>query len=365
MTESFPLPDAAPDGYVRAQVFVEEAPALACSTVLPAHFRPVRAPVKVPGRDRLIGTLGTFRDPDDKRPVEVEVVCGWLEREVSPADWLGGLLRMLDAEVVHRRDLPREKGGDAVDLLTRRAVGGDTFVSRWSVHKEGRNDGAHVFAVEARARSDVYADAAESLALAAGGFAPDAPSAWPYAERLKGIGRGQPGDFHTYYPLSWKAGELPAEDGTQKIVVDREVGGEVLAQIELRVGVDLTPDELTSMYLLPMAERGLAPELAPLAERAPFGGLEAAWETRGTAAPSDHRGAPPIDLHLTLGTRGPVTYLFGLFGPARALAPDLAAVHERAYGTVLEQLVTADVSAREPGGEDGGEGEEPEGGGAE
>lgn len=345
MSPAFPIVDAVPeDGFLVAPIAVERAPLLGCSTVVPEHFRRVTTPPAVaPSREAPITSLGVFRDPDDQRPVEVEIYCGWLEREVSPADWLEAFLRTARAEVVERRVIERDRGGDALEALTRRTVGEHTFLSRWSVFKEGRDAGAHVFLVEARARDDVYASVAEQLAVSAGAFLPERPSTWPYAEPLKSFARGRPGDFLVYHPMSWTAGELPTDDASLRAMIDREVDGEVLAQIELRVKKDALPDELVALWATPMAERGLSPRLPELVEREPFGGLEAAWVARGHATPEGREGPPPIDLHVTVGRRGDVTYLFGLFGPARAIAPDLAAVHERAYGTVLEQLVTADV----------------------
>ena len=351
---SLPFPIGAdepsdPSRYLRHETTDLADPAFHFSIALPAQMRRVRRETASPSSEQAISTIGIWRDPDNALPpFEVEVYGAIVDREMSGADYLEVFFQNNGIEVLERRIIGPAKAGDRLDALTRRRVGELELISRWFVLKDGGDQrGIMVFA-EVRTTPDRYPHLASDMYRSIAHLRLLNPSGWPYAERLRAVAAARPGDFLSYHPISWNPGVMRADDtleGEHCLVIDNVIEDEVFGQIEIRTLGDVgSADEVLARYLTPMAERGILPEMSPLAPVEPFAGLEEVWATFGHATVQPPGEAldpePKFDIRATIGRRERCFYLIALFGPARAKLLAHAAVNQRAYEIVLDHLKT-------------------------
>ncbi|MBK7827187.1 hypothetical protein [Nannocystis sp.] len=318
--------------------------------LLPPRWRPTAGATAPVEPSPPVWSLAQFHDETRASGPEAEVYASMVAREISAADWLEEFFAERSIEVLRRRRIDTPQAGDRLDALTRRPSPIGPIISRWFTLKDGGHDGARILFVEARARESDYARVADDLLLIIGSCRLLQPSGWPFAERLRTASAASPGDFVIHYPQSWSERAVEPRPGEHVVELLHEYRGEPVGQITVVCTRDVTgPEDLMERHIKTLMQRGLTVSRSPIRVMSPFGGLEAAWERREVAS----EGAvgtdqPPFDVHMSVGRRGDIWYLFALLGVSKARIRTLGGINERAYEIVQRLLRTGPAEALQP-----------------
>lgn len=301
--------------------------------LLPERMRCVGRPVVLPDEEYSPVSVALFRTKEEPR-VEVEIVGLFLRREIAPADVLRTLLE--GSTLLAERTVP-SAGGDLLDALTRHEAP-EPYVSRWWTVKDGGAGGGRLYCVQARVAEAHYRQVADELYAAASTFRLLNPTPWDFFEELCSLSRRTPNDFLLFHPLSWQL-QVASEPGPERPFVAhlwQRLGGTIAGRISVLSVESLDPAALFEVY-----ERSIRQHAADIAWEAltpapAFARGERAFRTRGQARPRD--GSPPVDLCVSIVTRGRGAMLLGLASIQPSVDPLAAAMNERALHIVEQTL---------------------------
>jgi hypothetical protein len=159
-----------------------------------------------PGDSRPVVDLAWFRVFDEDNPLEIIIQASAMQHEVALRDYYRLWSRSSGEEeldLVLVNDDP-----DAPNQLVERAFpDGQKWITRRAGFKVWQGFLGWVVTVNVACPAARFADNAQLLKSIAGSLVPAEPAEYRLAEHLRLVTRGQPVDFASYLPLSWK--ELP------------------------------------------------------------------------------------------------------------------------------------------------------------
>ncbi len=282
--------------------------------------------------------LAYFGEPD-RRSVGTTVSVALLERDLAPADWLGVLLDLAQEQTLARRDVPTE-GGTVADVLTcsTRASTSEAGkrVSRWLAFK----DENRMWLVHSFCSSQQYEHEADRMLVAVTSTILLNSGDFPCAERLQRFSLAHPGDFCTYFPVSWSL-ELDPNSHDKlfdaRVVnrLDQQWRGQLwLSVVKRDLRDDVEP--LVRDWERHLRERGTELTEMALETAEPLGGFSSMRQGKSEGSLKQ----APVELRATLGERPDAWFLLTLLGPARELSAWDWAINKRCYEIALETFRT-------------------------